>query len=88
MLYDALLFGLVMFLTILMPFISVYCFMRGYAMGVKDWNITRPDEPKKDPTKKAKTINHATDEKLKMYANLLDNIENYDGTGANQKEIN
>ena len=70
-----------------MPLITVYCFMRGYALGVKDFNKAHPDEPKTDPERKAKPVSHASDKKLNEMWTLLDNIENYDGTDANQKEI-
>ena len=85
--FNAYLVGVVTFLALLVPFLSVYSFIRGYSLGVKDYNAEHPDEPKTDPERRAKAVPSATDEKLKMYTNLLENIENYDGTDANQKEI-
>lgn len=85
--FDAYLIGIITFLVLFVPFISVYCFMRGYSLGVKDWNSHNPDEPKAEPATKQKHFPSAPDQNLQRYADILENIENYDGTGANQKEI-
>ena len=87
MLYNAFLVGIATLMALLIPFVGVYCFMRGYSMGVKDYNTAHSDEPKADPERKAKPVSHASDKRLNEMLNLLDNIENYDGTDANQKEI-
>ena len=85
--FNAYLVGVITFLTISYPFICLYAFMRGYALGVKDHNTAHPDTPKADIPRPAKHIPTATDKNLKMYETLLENIENYDGTDAHQKEI-
>lgn len=87
MLFDAVLVGIIVFLLLSEPLISIYCFMRGYSMGVKDYNTAHPDTPKAEPERKAKHVPTAPDKKLKMYETLLENIESYDGTDAHQKEI-
>lgn len=85
--FDAYLIGIIVFMALCIPTVGVFCFMRGYSLGIKDFNTAHPDEPKTDPERKAKPVSHATDKKLNEMLNLLDNIENYDGTDANQKEI-
>lgn len=85
--FDGYLIGIIVILVILTPLMSIYGFTKGYSLGVKDWNSHNPDERKDDPARKPKMPSYATDKKLEEMKILLDNIENYDGTDANQKEI-
>ena len=78
---------IVAILAIFTPFIAYLAFKKGYELGVKDWNIARPEQPKVMPERKAKVPSAISDKELKKYEDLLANIENYDGTSAHQKEI-
>ena len=75
-------------MPLLVPVASFIAFYKGYSLGVKDWNRRNPDEIKAEPIKKKTHFPTAPDKDLQKYRKILENIENYDGTAANQKEIN
>lgn len=56
-------------------------------MGVKDYNMNHADSKKAMPTRKAKVADVKANKELEKLATILENIENYDGTEAHQKEI-
>ena len=74
-------------LTLFMPIFAYFAFKKGYELGIKDWNITHPEQPKAMPERKPKSVSAVTSKELKKYEDILENIENYDGTDAHQKEI-
>lgn len=74
-------------LAFFMPILTIIAFKKGYELGVRDWNRTNPDEPKSLPPRKPKKNSSVSDKELKKLETLMENIENYDGTDANQKEI-
>ena len=86
--FSSILIISVIFLAFLVPVTAIFSFYKGYALGIKDWNTHNPEEIKAEPTKKRAHMATATDKELQNVKILLENIENYDGTGANQKEIN
>lgn len=76
-----------MILALIVPIAAIIAFKKGYELGVKDWNRVNPDEPKSLPPRKPKKTTSASDKELKKLETLMENIENYDGTDANQKEV-
>ena len=75
-------------MALVTPIIAIAMFKRGYAMGVRDYNVKHRDEPKTLPKKKNRKAQKAADDNAERLYSLLENIENYDGTSAKQKEIN
>lgn len=75
-------------MSVLVPVIGIVAFKKGYELGVKDFNASHDDTQKSllEPRKKYKSV--SPDPELEKYRIILDNIENYDGTDAHQKEIN
>lgn len=69
------------------PVICVFAFEKGYKLGVKDFNRAHPDEPKAEIHERKAKKPAVKDEKLQMYSQILENIDNYDGTTANQKDV-
>ena len=88
MAFNAYLIGIITFLTLLVPFIGIYGFIRGYALGAKDFNASHDDIQKGLPETQKKHKVPSPDPDLEKYRIILENIENYDGTDAHQKEIN
>lgn len=88
MLFEQILIAAVLVLAVIAPLMAIYSFKKGYELGVKDWNSRNPDEIKEEPTKKQVHFPSEPDKELQRYRKILENIENYDGTAANQKEIN
>ena len=74
-------------LAIATPIIGIFAFKKGYELGVRDWNRSNPDEPKSLPPKKPRKTTSASDSELKRLRTIMENIENYDGTDAHQKEV-
>lgn len=87
MLFEQFFAAATMILAILIPVFSYSSFKRGYELGVKDWNTVHPDEPKTVEMRKPAKMSSASNDELRKYETILENIENYDGTDANQKEI-
>lgn len=75
-------------MSVLVLVIGIVAFKKGYELGVKDFNASHDDTQKSlsEPRKKYKSV--SPDPELEKYRIILDNIENYDGTDAHQKEIN
>lgn len=85
--FNEVLMIVVIIVPLLIPVASFIAFYKGYSLGVKDWNRRNPDALKSEPIKKQPHFPTATDKELQKYRDILENIENYDGTAANQKEI-
>lgn len=85
--FNLILIVAVMFLAVLIPIVGCFMFERGYKLGVSDYNTAHRDEPKAEIEGKKEVKVPKEDKKLKMYEQLLENIENYDGTTAGQKDI-
>ena len=89
MLFEGLLLGTLIILTLATPIAVIIAFKHGYMLGVKDYNITHKEAPKEMPRRRPRRPqgNSDVDKVLDKYTTILDNIENYDGTSAHQKEI-
>jgi hypothetical protein len=74
-------------MALIVPIFAYIAFKKGYELGVRDWNRTHPDEPKSLPPQKPKKTTSASDNELKKLRTIMENIENYDGTDAHQKEV-
>ena len=85
--YNMILTILIAVLAVSVPLLTIHAFRKGYELGVKDWNTNNPDEIKQEPTKKQAHLPSAPDIEVQRLRKIMENIENYDGTGANQKEI-
>ena len=85
--YSMILTVIIAVLAVSVPLLTIYAFRKGYELGVKDWNTHNPDEPKQEPTRKQAHFPSAPDTEVQKLRKIMENIENYDGTGANQKEI-
>lgn len=79
--------AIILGLGFIIPVLSTYMFRRGYDLGIKDYNLAHPDTPKHELAAKPSAPTPEVPAEIKRYQTLLDNIENYDGTGAHQKEI-
>lgn len=85
--YDLILVITLIVVTVGMSILTMIAFRHGYELGVKDYNRKNPEEPKTLPAKRVKKVESWQDRQAAHYATLLENIENYDGTDAHQKEI-
>lgn len=74
-------------MSALVPIIGLIAFRKGYELGVKDFNSAHDDIQKNVPVEGKQKL-PAPDPELQRLHQILENIENYDGTSANQKEIN
>ena len=86
MLFDSILVGIIFLFSLSTPVAVCLAFKKGYALGVKDYNIShdiKKNEPKHVQKKMAK--DNADIRRMRV---LLDNIDNYDGTSAHQQELN
>lgn len=87
MLFNYILTGIIVGEALLTVLCSFIAFRKGYELGAKDFNINHSDVKKVVPTRKAKLADRKANKELEKYEALLENIENYDGTEAHQKEI-
>lgn len=83
-------------INIIYTVLCIACLCIGFFAGYK---INKPKEEKKVVIKKMKPIEKVkkkredkeleefTREQMEKYQSILDNINNYDGSGKNQKEI-
>ncbi len=87
MLFDVVLIAAVTALAVLASIIGNVMFVKGYNLGVREYNSQHQDEPKEIIAEKKPAVQPKQDKKLQMYSDILDNIENYNGTSENQKDI-
>lgn len=69
------------------PILGAFLFKQGYYLGVKDYNASHKETKKTVPVKRNKKVIAQEDAQMQKMRDLLENIENYDGTSAKQKEI-
>ena len=87
MLFDVVLIAAVTALAVLASIIGNVMFVKAYTLGVREYNSQHQDEPKEIIAEKKPAVQPKQDKKLLMYSDILDNIENYNGTSENQKDI-
>lgn len=85
--FNVILLVTVAALAALVPFVGCYMFERGYNMGVREYNSTHKDDQKSFFEDRKPASAPKPDAKMQMYADILENIDNYDGTAAGQKDI-
>lgn len=86
MLFEYISLALIAIMAMAIPVIGIIAFRHGYSLGVKDYNHEHRDAPKADIAPKMPK-QPKVDKKLKMYSQILENIDNYDGTSAHQKDV-
>lgn len=86
--YSIALMIIVCAMSVLVPIIGIVAFRKGYELGVRDFNASHDDIQKGLPETPKKHKIPSPDPDLEKYRIILENIENYDGTDAHQKEIN
>lgn len=77
----------ILILAVMTPFLSVFCFIKGYNIGAKETN--KPEIKLETPIEK---IKKAKEQKKTKKRNdrlnaILDNINNYHGDSTGQREI-
>lgn len=74
-------------LAVTMPFISIFCFIKGYNIGAKE--SKKPEIKVETPKEKRekRKISKEAEIKRKRMTNLLANIEAYDGSSKGQREF-
>lgn len=77
----------ILILAVLMPILSVFCFIKGYNIGARETN--KPEIKLETPMQKIERAkeNKKAAEKRSRLNTLLENIENYDGSSKGQKEL-
>lgn len=85
--FESVLLVAVLALAALMPIVGVYLFERGYSLGIRDYNNAHRDEMKSSIEKNKPVSVPKQDKRLQELETLMENIENYDGTTAGQKDI-
>lgn len=73
-------------LALASPIVAVFLFFQGYKLGVKDFNRAHSETPKALPKRRPRRP-QGENKRREQLETILDNIENYDGTSAHQKEI-
>lgn len=86
--YSIALLIIICIMSALVPVTGMIAFKKGYELGVKDYNASHDDTQKSIPEEKKTHKAPSPDPELERYRMILENIENYDGTDAHQKEIN
>lgn len=77
----------ILILAVMTPFLSVFCFIKGYNIGAKETG--KPEikvETPKQKIERAKENKKAAENRRRLNT-LLENIENYDGSSKGQKEL-
>ncbi len=79
--------------TTIICFIFGIFILRAYTLGLKNGQKVSKQQPIELPNMnpveiiQKKKIQKEQQEEMNRISNIIDNFENYDGTGANQKEV-